>query len=393
MLEEDFIREHRTRRVEDVALLLAGRKELDAGRVLRRIEGWQRLRQKVPSWAACEDLDYPRRLALEQCSGEAAARYKAAVAGRLLPAGGTMADLTGGLGVDFSFVARRFGRAVYVERQPELCAAARHNFPLLGLPEAVVTEADGTDFLRRMEPVDLLFMDPARRDGAGRKTVRIGDCDPDVAELLPLLLEKGRYVMLKLSPMLDLHEALTQLGCVEEAHVTGAAGECKELLLVLRRGAEGPVLCCADCDAEKDGTVFRFRPEEEEQAQPVWAEKVREFLYEPSPVLMKAGAFKLAAIRFGLEKLHPNSHLYTSDREVRDFPGRCFRVERTAGFGKRELRDFMTGTTRANLTVRNFPASVADLRKRLRLKEGGDEYWFATTLRDGSRRLIACRRI
>lgn len=384
---ESFILAHRLDRVETLAFALAKRRDVDAAFALRQIDGWQRLRAKVPSWAAVADLRYPARLSLEQCSGEAAAAYKLRVARRLLPPGGTLVDLTGGLGVDFSFLARHFGKAVYVERQAELCRLARHNFPLLGLPDAVVAEADGTDFLAEMAKADLVFLDPARRDGAGRKTVLIEDCEPDVLKLRPLLMEKAAFAMLKLSPMLDLHSAVKALGRVAEAHVFATHGECKDLLLVLARGASVPAVHCAE-----DGAEFTFTADEEREACPTYASRVKDFLYEPGASLLKAGAFKAVAVRFGLEKLHPNTHLYTSDSLVPDFPGRSFRVERTGGFGKRELRVFCNGVERANLTVRNFPVSVAELRRRLRVKEGGGEYWFAATLADGSRTLIACRK-
>lgn len=385
---DSFILAHRLDRVEAVALALSKRQDVDAAFALRQIDGWQRLRAKVPAWAAVADLHYPSRLALEQCSGEAAAGYKLRVVRRLLPQqGGTLVDLTGGLGVDFSFLARHFRKAVYVERQAELCRLARHNFPLLGLENAVVTEADGADFLAEMPEADLVFLDPARRDGAGRKTVLIEDCEPDVLELKTLLMEKAAFVMLKLSPMLDLHSAVKALGCVAEAHVFATRGECKDLLLVLRRGASLPVVHCVDDEAD-----FAFTADEESAACPVYAPCVKQYLYEPGAALLKAGAFKTVAVRFGLEKLHPHTHLYTSDRLVPGFPGRSFRVERTGGFGKRELRTFCEGVDRANLTVRNFPATVAELRRRLRVKEGGSEYWFAATLADGRHALIACRK-
>lgn len=383
--ENAFVRLHREEPVERLALQLAGRKDFDAAYTLRQIEGWQRLRTKVPTWAAVEQLHYPPRLSLEQCSGERAARYKAEVVARLLPEGGAMADLTGGLGVDFSFVARRFRRATYVERSAELCDLARRNFPLLGLGGAEVVEGDGVDYLRRMERVDLLFLDPARRDAAGRKTVRIEDCEPDVAALLPLLLDRAAVVMLKLSPMLDLGGALRTLRHVAEAHVVAVGGECKDLLLILRAGAADPCIVVREDEAE-----FRFTPAEEAAAVALPAAEPETFLYEPGAAVMKAGAFRLMAARFGLKKLHANSHLYTGPEAVEGFPGRRFRVERTSGFGKRELKAFLADTPQANLTVRNFPATVADLRRRLHLRDGGDVYLFATTLSDGRHCLVRC---
>ena len=385
------IQQLRKENISQLALKLAGHP--DAAFLLRQVEGWQRLSVKVPSWAVVDDLHYPHRLALEQCSGEAVVRYKAAVVKRLFPEGATaMADLTGGLGVDFSFVAPLFKRAAYVERQEELCSLATHNFPLLGLHHALVHHADGVAYLRQMQAADLLFLDPARRDAAGRKTVLLEDCEPNVVELLPLLLEKSKVCILKLSTMLDLHQALASLQNVAEVHVVGERGECKDLLLILRKecnNATTPaVVYCAD-----DHHRFNFTIEEETTAIPTYTSTLGTYLYEPSATVLKAGAFKQIGVRFNLKKLHPNSHLYTSDTLHTDFPGRTFTVERTGGFGKRELKTFCEGRTQANLTVRNFPATVADLRKRLKLREGGDEYWFATTLSDDSHCLIACRKV
>ena len=387
------MKEYRNIPVNQLALQLSGRTDIDVAHVLRQVEGWQRLRTKVPTWAAVDELLYPRRLSLEQCSGEPAARYKAEVVKRLLaslPAGHRrMADLTGGLGVDFSFIAPLFDHAVYVEQQEELCALARHNFPLLGLPDAEIVCGDGTAYLQTMEPVDLLFLDPARRDSAGRKTVLIEDCEPDVCSLCSLLLAKATYVVLKLSPMLDIAGALQALRTVSEVHVVSVGGECKDLLLVLTASATADPLVVA---REGDQT-FAYRQSEEVAATPSFAETCGTYLYEPGAAVLKAGAFKLAAARWGLKKLHVNSHLYTGDDCVADFPGRRFRVTRVFGFGKKDLKDLKSTIDRANLTVRNFPSSVDGLRKKLKLKDGGDIYLFATTLADGEHVLIQSEKV
>ncbi len=348
----------------------------------------KKLAQKVPTWAATEGLSLPPRLAMEQCSGEAAARYKAEVVSRLFPAGGTMTDLTGGYGVDFSFIAPCFRGAVYVERQEELCRLARLNFPLLGLAHAEVVCADAQDYLKTMQPVDLIFLDPARRDGAGRKTVFIEDCEPDALALLPLLQAKAEKVVLKLSPMLDATRAAATLGCVEEVHTVSDGGECKELLLVLgKTKVEVPQIHIAEKTCR-----IALRADEEANATATYAERPGAYLYEPGPALMKAGVFKWISAHYGAQKLHPNTHLYTSDAFIPDFPGRAFQVQAVCGFSKKELRDLRSATAQANLTVRNFPATVADLRRKLKLKEGGDIYLFATTLKDGSHRLVVCRK-
>lgn len=378
--------------VSQLALQLAGRKDIDVPHVLRQVEGWQRLRHKVPSWTEVEGLEYPQRLALEQCSGEAAARFKAEMVERLLKdddiQGGrslSMTDLTGGLGVDFSFLAPLFNEATYVERQEELCRLARHNFPLLGLQNARIVCADAKDYLRQMQPVDLIFLDPARRDGAGRKTVRMEDCEPDVCHLLPLLLQKAHHIVLKLSPMLDIAAALEALGCVGQVGVVSAGGECKDLVLLLSANAASPVITV------REGTeTFEFLPQQEAEATPHYATECGMYLYEPGPALLKAGCFKLIATRFGLQKLHPHSHLYTGDIYLPHFPGRSFRVEKVFSFGKQDLKQLRSQIASANITVRNFPTTVDKLRAKLKLHDGGNHYLFATTLHNQSHVLILC---
>ena len=345
--------------------------------------------KKLPTWAAAEGLVFPTRLSLEQCSGEIAAQYKGALVGRLFPDGGdSMADLTGGLGVDFSFTARHFRKAFYVERQAALCEAARNNFPRLGLKNVEIIEGNGISFLEKMEPVDFIFIDPARRDSIGRKTVLIEDCEPDVLSLLPLLWTKTKSIVLKLSPMLDLNRAIEGLGCVSETHIVADGGECKELLLVLQPEANHTTIHCVDGPHR-----FIFSPEEENEAIPAYTSEIKTYIYEPCAAILKAGAFKLVAQRFQLEKLHPNSHLYTSDQPIDHFPGRSFTVKQVSSFAKKELRDLCNSVEKANLTIRNFPGSVAELRKRLKLKEGGDAYWFATTLANEKHVIIDCRKV
>lgn len=396
------MKQYREIPISQLALQLAGRHDVDSAHILRQVEGWQRLRTKVPSWAAIDDLLYPPRLALEQCSGEAAARYKAKVVAALLKQAeiregkGSMADLTGGLGVDFSFIAPLFGEATYVERQEELCRCARHNFPLLGLEKTRILNGDGIDHLKEMQPVDLLFLDPARRDGVGRKTVLIEDCEPDVMALRDLLLEKARFVVLKLSTMLDIAGAVSSLGSVDEIHVVSVGGECKDLLLVLTREAAkatasnvgfSPIVTAHEGDRS-----FRFTPREEAMASPTLTTTPGRYLYEPGPALMKAGAFKVVATRFGLQKLHPSSHLYTSSELLAGFPGRTFEVIDSYGFSKADLKRLKATVPQANLTVRNFPSSVDALRKKLKLREGGSDFLFATTLADATHVLIHCRK-
>lgn len=384
-----FIDSHRGDDVRTLALQAKKYPAVDMAEAVVQIAGYQIAEKKVPLWAQTAGIRYPQHLSMEQCSSEVTARYKAS-----LVSGDTLTDLTAGWGVDCSFLARNFRCADYVERQETLCRIAAHNFPLLGLPHVRIHCADAVEYLQSMEPVDCLFLDPARRDSHGGKTVAIAECEPDVCRLEPLLVEKGKTVMIKLSPMLDMASALRDLQYVRRIHVVSVNNECKELIILLRKApdeeeaAEGEVII--SCEQVVNNSVhqhFQFTFSEEKSAGCPLAESVGNYLYEPGAALLKAGPYRLLATRYGVEKLHPNSHLYTSSGLV-DFPGRRFRVTAVSGFGKKDLKVLLEGVEKANLTVRNFPSSVAELRKKLKLKEGGDTYLFATTLASGEKVLI-----
>lgn len=384
-----FIDSHRGDDVRTLALQAKKYPAVDMAEAVVQIAGYQIAEKKVPLWAQTAGIRYPQHLSMEQCSSEVTARYKAS-----LVSGDTLTDLTAGWGVDCSFLARNFRCADYVERQETLCRIAAHNFPLLGLPHVRIHCADAVEYLQSMEPVDCLFLDPARRDSHGGKTVAIAECEPDVCRLEPLLVEKGKTVMIKLSPMLDMASALRDLQYVRRIHVVSVNNECKELIILLRKApdeeeaAEGEVII--SCEQVVNNSVhqhFQFTFSEEKSAGCPLAESVGNYLYEPGAALLKAGPYRLLATRYGVDKLHPNSHLYTSSGLV-DFPGRRFRVTAVSGFGKKDLKVLLEGVEKANLTVRNFPSSVAELRKKLKLKEGGDIYLFATTLASGEKVLI-----
>ena len=387
----DFIQAHRNDDVRVLALQTRKHPSVDIPEAVIQIAGWQVAEKKVPSWAQCKGIRYPVHLSMEQCSSEVTARYKA-----LLVEGETFADLTGGLGVDCSFIAGRFRCANYIERQEALCELAVHNFALLGLKQIRVHCADAIEYLRQMDPVDCLFLDPARRDSHGGKTVDIADCEPDISKLESLLVAKGKRVMIKLSPMLDITKAFRALKCISQIHIVAVNNECKELIILLENpltntelAEEKVVISCEQIVDNLLTTPFVFTLSEERNAVCEYANQVGAYLYEPGAALLKGGPYRLLASRYRVKKLHPNSHLYTSDEWV-DFPGRCFQVEVVSGFGKKELKTCLQGIGKANLTVRNFPASVAELRKKLKLKEGGDTYFFATTLQDGEKVLIRC---
>lgn len=383
-----YISEHRTEDVRNLALRDRERLGDAMPFVMDQINGWQKARTKIPSWAETEGILYPVQLSMEQCSSEATARYKAS-----LVSGKRFADLTGGFGVDFSFIARNFEQATMVERREELCEIARHNMPLLGLPQAEVVNDDGTAYLKRMEPADVIFIDPARRDQQGRKTVSIADCEPNLLELMETLRTHAKSVLIKYSPMLDISLAIKELGTVSQVHIVSVDNECKELLFLLESGRKDAPIVHTCVNLSKSGqSTFTFTTEEERDSTTTMAKRLGNYLYEPNSSVMKAGAYKCLTKRFAVEKLEVNSHLYTSDQAIDGFPGRSFRILRSFGMGKKEVKEGLKGIEKANIATRNFPMEVNTLRQKLRLKEGGETYLFATT-HAGEHIILLCEKI
>jgi 16S rRNA G966 N2-methylase RsmD len=387
----EFILLHRNENPSALALTARNNPEVDMATAVTQIAGRQIAAQKVPSWAKVDDIVYPRHLSMEQCSSEATALYKASLVN-----GKSMADLTGGLGVDCHFMAQKFQSATYFERQGELCEIAESNFRTLGDEHIRVVNGESTDCLKSIGEVDLIFIDPARRNEHGGKTVQIADCEPDVAQLEEELLQHAVKVMIKLSPMLDITLALNTLHHVEEVHIVSVGNECKELLLLLGRGtqvdANNVKTVCVNI-SQGDTNIFRFTRSEEQSATCEHSDKAERFLYEPNASVMKGGAFKSVATAFNVKKLHPNSHLYTSAELIEHFPGRTFHVDSCFSLNKKEMKAALGDLKRANISVRNFPATVAELRKRTKLTDGGDTYLFATTLNDGSKVMLKCTKV
>ena len=390
-----FVRAHRT---DDVrALMLAQKRwpEVDVRQACVQIAAWQKARTKLPSWAAKDDIVFPEQLSMEQCSSELTARYKAEVWARLSGRrSADVCDLTGGLGVDASMLAQGCRRLTFVEHSEVLCDLARWNLPRMGVGRLDVVCGEAETVLPTLAQQDLIFLDPARRDSHGTRTVALADCSPDLEQLFPLLLDRATWVMAKLSPMLDISDTLRRLGHVAELHVVGVDGECKEVLVAGSRTAATapsmPVYCVNLLTGRSSRQTFVFTREEEQQSVCGYATAVGRYLYEPNASVLKAGALRCVAERLQVQKLHPNSHLYTSDALVPDFPGRTFEVVGLSDLNKKHTAHLLSGIRKANLTVRNFPLSVAQLRQRLKLSEGGSEYLFATTLADEKHVLIRC---
>lgn len=389
-------------------LALQGRHpDVDMTCALEQIAGWQTARRKLPSWAAVEGIIFPPRLSMEQCSSEATARYKAGIAQRLLASsagtdaesvhgqtptecvGRNFADLTGGFGVDFSFLSPLFERSVYVEQQAVLCHAARENFRLLGLRGVEIVNGNSSEALTALHDMDLIFLDPARRDQHGQRTFAISDCTPDVLLLRDELLHRSRWVMVKLSPMLDWHKAVEDMGgCVHEVHIVAVGNECKELLLVMSGATcNEPIVCCVN-----DGEEFRFSPSA--TFPPRLADgRPRGILCEPHAAIMKAGCFGELSSRFGIAAIAPNSHLFVAPEPVNGFPGRQYSIERISSMSKKELRRALEGITKANVAVRNFPLSAEQLRRKLKVADGGEIHVFGTTTASNEHIIIVGRRI
>lgn len=466
----DFIRQHQDEDVRQLAFLGSKYPDVDMPFALDQIRGRQMARTKLPRWANIDGIIYPPHISMEQCSSEVTAMYKAELAARLLnseicefPTDGTAGpkfaknddtlgkqenvsflDMTGGFGVDFSYIAAQLGvNSMYVERQAHLCEAAKENFERLGLKNAIVKNGDGVEVLHGFStcdadsqiskemPLRLIFIDPARRDDAGNKVVSLQDCTPDVTLLQDEMLEKSDFVIIKLSPMLDWHRAVSELKCVREVHIVSTGNECKELLLVLSSSFGKKTKSSAEADEDKasetddetshlkiycinDNQVMSYDETDKSvvsiasgiECGIVGLEKCSSeendlpqdnckplYLYEPNASLMKAGCFGVISSRYGVKMLAKNSHLFVSEDPVADFPGRSFRIKAVSSFNKKDIKRQLSGITKANIATRNFPLSVTELRKRLKLKDGGDTYIFATTLSDESHVLFICEKV
>ncbi len=434
MTTSEFVKQFRESDPRKLALQASRYPDVDMPYALNQIQGWQTALRKLPSWAACDGVVFPPHLNMEQCSSEPTARYKQQVARRWaerIPNASrtSMTDLTGGFGVDFSFTSRCFDCATYVERNASLCEVVGANLPRLGIRNAQVKCAEAEAVLEQMEQQTMIFLDPARRDEHGAKTVLIADCTPNVCQLLPSLMQKSQFVMLKLSPMLDWHKAIVDLdGKVREVHIVSADGECKELLLVLASDGTPEVqVFCVDILSKPDSQgvyprsefVYSIATNVQEEvmennsksenstsAQPTNSTfniqhstlppatnstfniQHSTFLFEPNASVMKAGCFDEIARAYGICAISRNSHLFLSDREIDGFPGRTFVIDAVTTMNKRQLRQTLSGMKQANIAVRNFPLSVAELRKRLKLNDGGDTYIFATTTSEGDHILM-----
>ena len=405
-----FVRQHANDDVRKLALQGAKDAEVDLQMALQQIVGRQTARRKLPSWAEVEGIVYPPHLNMEQCSSEQTARYKVKIAGE----GESMVDLTGGFGVDFYWISQGFRQRTYVEQNEQLCAIAQENFRRLGR-SCCVCCCDTATYLTEMPHVSLAFLDPARRNEHGGRTYGIEDCTPNVLELLPLLVQKADRILFKLSPMLDWRKAISDLEKaspngvfkVAEVHIVSVDNECKELLLLLdKEQTDGLRVVCVNGASSFTflPSVGMFSSQAGNNLFPVWEYLTDSDLadsplnlYEPNASIMKAGCFAELEAQFPVQQISVNSHLFLSSDEINDFPGRKFKILSISSMNKQEIKkkfsESLVPMESANIAVRNFPMSAEQLRKKLKLKDGGDTYIFATTLASGEHKLFFCRKI
>lgn len=362
--------------------------DMDLGQVAQQLEGQRQASTKWPTLARCGGYYFPPRLNREQSSSEATARYKARLFASL--GGGSLADLTGGMGVDAYFMSQKANHTDYYETDEELCATTEHNFAALGADNIDCHCCDSLGADAALGEYDMIFIDPARRDSHGRKVAAFEECKPNLLENLDSLLAKCRHLMVKASPMVDIHLAVRQLRRVGEVHVVALNGECKEVLFLVCGTAtenldSAPSIHCVNLEGPGDEAIGReyvFSWAEEATAAPSFATEVGEYLYEPNAALMKGGCYNSICGWFGLEKLARNTHLYTCNRLIEDFPGRRFKVLQPLTLNEKEAHRLLPDG-KAHVIVRNYPMAATELQKKLKLKEGGRLFVVGATL--GSR--------
>ena len=387
-----FIREHLHNDVPQLLLQKNHPADLDLRKMAGQILARQKARHKLPTWYANERLLFPPPLSVEQGSSEATARFKAS-----LVSGTELIDITGGMGVDCFYMSTNFGQTTYFDQQETVARAAAYNFRQLGVADRIAVRAQEAIATLDQQPetADWIYADPARRDDRQQKVAQLADCTPDLTTALAVLFRSAPNILIKTAPLLDIDLALSQLQSVREVHVIGLEGECKEVLYTLERGypehSDVPIkVRLLNAEGTPQATFDFTRQQEATATAPLGAPST--YLYEPHAALLKAGAFKTIATRYGLTKLAPHTHLYTGIHWITDFPGRGFEVRAVCKPSARDLAAYVP-QSKANLTLRNFPGKIDDLRKKWRLKEGGDVYLFASELFDARKVVIVAQKV
>lgn len=348
----------------------------------QQLEARKKCEKKLPTWFAKPKIYYPDTLNIEQTSSEITARYKSEMV-----SGKSLVDTTGGWGVDTYLFAQKFKEVIHCEIDENLSHIARYNFGILGADNIDTMSENGMEFLRNSKAhFDWIYIDPSRRNDIKTKVFRLSDCRPNILEEQELLLTKSNNILLKTSPLLDFSMGIAELRFVKEIHVVAVNNEVKELLWLLKKGYSGEITIKTINMAKTRMETFDFRLHEEKTAVPHFSLPLS-YLYEPNAAILKSGAFKLVSERLGLKKLHPNTHLYTSDALI-DFPGRRFKMAKTLAYNKKNMKRMEIG--KANISIRNFPHSVAEIRKKFNIGDGGDSYLFFVTDTNNTRKILIC---
>ena len=380
---QEFINRQLHSTAADLMLQASKYPQWDMKLIAQQLIGKQIAKKKLPSWFNNHLTQYPVRLSLEQCSSENTANYKSNLVGN-----GKGIDLTGGFGVDTFAFSKTATHVIYCERNAPLANLAKENFNAFKVSNIEVFMGDGLSYLNKQKKLDWIFIDPARRK-QGERVYRLKDCEPNVIDLKKLLFQKANTILIKTAPLLDIQQTLKELDCVKEVHVLSVNNDCKEVLYLLENGYTKNAKIIATNLKTSSHSVFNFNYLDEQNSAVDYSLPLT-YLYEPNSSLMKAGAFKSIAVKFRLFKLHKNSHLYTSNHLVKDFPGRTFKIRAVIPADRKTLEKHEFGT--GNLACRNFPQKIAALKRKLKLKDGGINYIFATTLVDEKPKLILCEK-
>lgn len=367
------------------------REDIDIKFCVQQIEGIKKAKEKFPSLLENNNLLFPPKINLEQTSSEQSAKYKAS----LFSKESTLRDLSSGFGIDVIFFAKELKKVYYHEQNIELADIAEHNFKALGLENIEVKKRNSLGEIKTLEETDIIYLDPSRRDNKKNKVFLIEDCQPNVIGILPQLFEKAKTICLKLSPMLDIKLTTKEIKNIKEIHIISVRNECKELFLLLERNYEKEIeYSCVDFDSNGKINKFTFTPN---QALTSLAERDLQkrgiFIYEPNTSILKIGGFHILCERFEVKKLAPHSHLYLSEKEIEDFPGRKFKIKTILQYNNKIIKTLSTRYPKANITIRNFPQTVAEIRKRTNIKEGGEEYLFFTTNKENEKIIISCEKL
>lgn len=383
---QDYIRENENTNTAQLILKGSPFTGITSAEIAQQIEARKKAKSKIPTWYETQKIYFPPSLNLEQTSSEITAKYKASLVN-----GDQLIDLTGGFGIDSFFFSKEVTKVTHVELNKELSQIAEHNFKQLSSKENIDFKAENSlEFLKNSSThYDWIFVDPARRDDHGGKVFRLQDCEPDVLSHLNLLLDKSHFTLIKTAPLLDIQLGLKELSFVKEIHIVAVNNEVKELLWLINKAYDGKTKVISKNFTKAEEQGFTAFLEEETLAKAEYANPVN-YIYEPNSAILKAGFFKLIAEKLNLKKLAQHSHLYTSENLI-TFPGRRFKVIKTIDFSKQDMKIWKQ--QKANITTRNFPISVENIRKKFKIKDGGNDYLFFTTQQSGEKIVIHTQKV